>query len=119
MIDRPADPLQGMTPDQRSSAARGAEALGRLLRGLLGAASDPAERLRMARHLAGTTPAIGLRPEAIAPHDVTDEGLAGHIAAVSALRRRLADAAPPRHLGALRQTPSANQGGARHLGPVR
>lgn len=119
MIEPLPDPLEGLGPDQRQGAARGAEALGRLLRGLLGAAADPAERLRMARHLARATPALGLRPEAIAPHDVTDEGLAGHIAAVSALRRRLAGPAPPRHLGPLRLVSSANQGGARRTGPAR
>lgn len=102
----------------RRAVAQRAEALTEVLRGLQAATSDPAERLRMARHLARVTPGLGLRPEDIGLRDVTDTGVAGHIANVSGLRQALAAAAQPRYVAPLHEPNLTPQGGARYLGPV-
>ena len=103
----------------RQALAKRAEALTEVLRGLQGATPDPAERLRMAHHLARVTPGLGLRPEDINARDVTDTGVAGHIANVAALRRALSAAAQPRYVGALHEANPSTQGGVRYLGPAR
>ncbi len=103
----------------RLAVAKRAEALTEVLRGLQGATSDPAERLRMARHLAQVTPAVGLRPEDISLPDVTDTGVAGHIASVTSLRQALATAGQPRYVGPLHEPNATTQGGVRYLGPAR
>ncbi|MDB5483468.1 MAG: hypothetical protein JWO83_4521 [Caulobacteraceae bacterium] len=103
----------------RGAIAKRAEALTEVLRGLQGATPDPAERLRMARHLAQVTPGLGLRPEDISLRDVTDTGVAGHIASVTGLRQALAAAAQPRYVGPLHEANPSTQGGVRYLGPAR
>jgi len=107
-----------MDEDRRRAVAARAEALTEVLRGLQAAAPDPAERLRMARHLARVTPGLGLRPEDISLGDVTDRGVAGHIANVSGLRQALAAAAQPRYVAPLHETNLTPQGGARYVGPA-
>jgi len=103
----------------RRQVARRAEALTEVLRGLQGATPDPVERLRMARHLARVTPGLGLRPGDISLGDVTDRGVAGHIAGVTGLRQALEAAAQPRYLGPLHETrQSTTEGGARYIGPA-
>ena len=102
----------------RGAVAQRAEALTEVLRGLQRATPDPAERLRMARHLARVTPGLGLRPEDISLRDVTDRAVAGHIANVSGLRQALAAAAQPRYVAPLQETDLNPQGGARYLGPA-
>ena len=102
----------------RRTVAQRAEALTGVLRGLFAATHDPGERLRMARHLAQVTPALGLRPEDISLEDVTDRGVAGHIANVTALREALEAASRPRYVAPLQPTNPNPQGGARYLGPA-
>lgn len=102
----------------RRAVAQRAEALTEVLRGLQGATRDPAERLRMARHLTQVTPGLGLRPEDIGLQDVTDRGVAGHIASVAGLRRALEAAAQPRYVAALHESNLTPQGGARYVGPA-
>ena len=111
--------LARMAEPGRGAVARRAEALTEVLRGLQGASPDPAERLRMARHLAQVTPGLGLRPENISVHDVTDAGVAAHIASVTGLRQALAAAGQPRHVGPLQEANPSTQGGVRYLGPAR
>src|ERR1700677_3013259 len=72
-----------MDEGARQAVARRTEAVRQVLLGLRGATSDPAERLRMARHLAGVTPGLGVRPGDISFPDITDAGIAGHIARVA------------------------------------
>jgi hypothetical protein len=102
----------------RRAVAQRAEALTEVLRGLSGATPDPAERLRMARHLAQVTPGLGLRPEDISLRDVTDRGAAAHIANVTALRQALEAVSQPRYVAPLHDTNPSPQGGARYLGPA-
>ena len=102
----------------RGAVSQRAEALTEVLRGLQGATPDPAERLRMARHLARATPGLGLRPEDISLRDITDRGVAGHIANVSGLRQALTAAAQPRYVAPLHETDLTPQGGARYVGPA-
>lgn len=110
--------LARMDDGGRRAVAQRAEALSGVLRGLQGATADPGERLRMARHLARVTPGLGLRPENISLSDVTDTGVAGHIARVAGLRQALMAAAQPRYVGPLHETTPSTQGGARYLGPA-
>jgi hypothetical protein len=107
-----------MEEGERRGVARRAEALSGILRALQGATPDPAERLRMARHLARVTPGLGLRPEDISLHDVTDAGVAGHIANVTGLRHALALAAEPRYVAPLHELDPNPEGGARYIGPA-
>jgi hypothetical protein len=103
----------------RLAVAKRAEALTEVLRGLQAATPDPAERLRMARHLAQVTPGLGLDPENISVRDVTDTGVAGHLASVTGLRQALAAAARPRYVAPLRDGHlNPTKGGARYLGPA-
>ena len=107
-----------MDEGARRAVAQRAEALSEVLRGLLGATTDPAERMRMARHLARVTPGLGLRPEDIRLQDVTDRGVAAHITNVTALRQALEAASHPRYVAPLHETNLSPQGGARYLGPA-
>ena len=111
--------LARMDEGGRSAVAQRAEALMEVLRGLQGASPDPAERLRMAHHMARVTPGLGLRPEDISLRDVTDTGVAGHIASVSGLRQALTAAGQPRYVGPLHEANPSTQGGVRYLGPAR
>jgi hypothetical protein len=107
-----------MDEGARRAVAQRAEVLMQVLRGLQGATSDPVERLRMAHHLAQVTPGLGLRPEDVGLNDVTDRGVAGHMANVAGLRRALEAASRPRYVAPLHQANLALQGGARYLGPA-
>lgn len=89
-----------------------------VLRGLRGATSDPAERLRMAHHLAQVTPSLGLRPEDISLQDVTDRGVAGHLGNVAGLHQALEAAAQPRYVAPLQDANLSPKGEARYLGPA-
>jgi hypothetical protein len=105
----------------RLAVAKRAEALTQVLRGLLGATPDPAERLRMARHLAWVTPGLGLRAEHIGPRDVTNAGLAGHLSSVAGLRQALAAAAQPHYVAPLHDpnvNSNSSKGGVRYVGPA-
>jgi hypothetical protein len=120
----------------RQAAAATAEALTGVLHGLQLATPDPRERLRMARHLAAATPSLGIAPAAISLGDVTDQGIAGHLAATLAAQGQIAPPGAPRYLGALDAPPSPSpgagpatsgprglvnpsvQGAARYLGPI-
>jgi hypothetical protein len=101
----------------RRAVAQRAEALTEVLRGLQGASPDPAERLRMARHMAQVTPGLGVRPEHVNLQDVTDRGVAAHLAAIAGLRQALEAAAQPRYVAPLHDH-DLNQGGVRYLGPA-
>lgn len=107
-----------MEEGERDAVARRAEALSAILRALQGATPDPAERLRMARHLARVTPGLGVRPEDIGLHDVTDAGVSGHIAHVTGLRHALVLAAEPRYVAPLHEAEPNLEGGARYIGPA-
>jgi len=125
--------IAGMGDDQRMAAVRRAEALAAMLRGLQSSTPDPGQRLQIARHLAAATPGLGVDPRSIAIGDVTDQGIASHIAAVIGLQRQLGTPDPhagmspdPRTAAAMftgaggqpRQTDTQNQGGVRYIGPV-
>jgi len=124
LSDVVASHIGQLGPPQRQAAGRRIEALSQVLLGLRGATSDPVERLRMAQHLARATPGLRLRPGDVGLKDVTDRGLAGHLARLTVLGRHIAsqsDASPTpsRYVGPLRQAASAPQGGARYIGPAR
>jgi len=104
-------------PGRRAVAQR-AEALTEVLRGLQGASPDPAERLRMARHMAQVTPGLGVRPEHVNLQDVTDRGVAAHLANIAGLRQALQAAAQPRYVAPLHDHDLSSQGGVRYLGPA-
>jgi len=125
--------IAAMGDDQRLAAARRAEALAAMLRGLQASTPDPGQRLQIARHLAAVTPGLGVDPRSIAIGDVTDPGIASHVAAVIGLQRQLGTPDPragmspdPRTAAAMftgaggqpRQSDTQNQGGVRYIGPV-
>jgi hypothetical protein len=100
--------LARLDPAQRAAAAQAQEQLAAVLFGLRLQTRDVGQRLAMARHIAAQHPRFGIDPAAITPADVTDAGIAAHIAGARDIARRLA-AAP---------SVKSNQGAARYLGPV-
>jgi hypothetical protein len=104
-----ATAVAAMSEGQRQAAAQRAEALAAVLAGLKGASADPAARLAMARHVAAVTPALGIAPAAIAGADVTDEGLARHLAGALSLGAMLRDgAADPSPLAGETHSPTGD-----------
>ena len=77
----------------------------------------------MARHIAGLHPELGIAPQAITRADVTDQGLAEHLAAVMALQDHLGRGAPgqsnPSPLGGIPMSNPSAQPGVRYLGVAR
>ncbi|HXV00666.1 MAG TPA: hypothetical protein VG166_09220 [Caulobacteraceae bacterium] len=85
---RSADAIAALSPDQRAAAARRAELLGAVGRGLIGRPYE--ERRPLLAHLAGPLAAQGLGPRAVANFDPTDDNLAAAISQADALRSQLA-----------------------------
>jgi hypothetical protein len=86
------DHIASMSGDQRLAAGRAQEQFAAILNGLKLQTTDPAERLAMARHLAGLHPEFGIDPNTITTDDVSDQGLARHVATALGLKGQLEDA---------------------------
>jgi hypothetical protein len=98
------DHIAAMSPSQRQAASQAQEQFATILNGLKLQTTDPRQRLAMAQHLAGLHPEFGIDPNAISPDDVTDQGIAGHVAAALFLKSQL-DAAPAGERSALPGSP--------------
>ena len=103
--------LARLDPSRRVAAAQAQEQLAAVLFGLRMQSQDVGQRLAMARHIAAQHPRFGIDPAAITAADVTDAGIAAHIAGARGIARRLS-AAPTA------QVLNASQGAVRYLGPV-
>ena len=77
---------------QKVQASRRVEQLAAVLNGLGGASPNPNVRLSMAQHLAATTGLMD--PAKITLDDVTDQGIAAHIASVNSIERALQQDGP-------------------------
>jgi hypothetical protein len=85
----PREAIEAMNPRQKAMAARQAARVIGVLRAIQAATPDLAERLRMARHVAARNPRLGVDPSRIALVDVSDAGIAGHMAEAMRLKRRI------------------------------
>jgi hypothetical protein len=92
------DQIASMSEAQRQAASQAQEQFAAILNGLKIQTTIPYERLAMARHLASLHPEFAIDPNTITADDVSDQGLAGHIAASMSLKEQL-DAANARSLG--------------------
>ncbi len=123
--------IAAMNAPQHAAASQAQDQVAAILHGLALKSPDPAARLSMARHIAGLHPELGIAPQAISLADVTDQGLAEHLAAVMALKDHLGRGAAgqtnPSTIGATPMSnPSAQSGaqsgaqpGVRYLGVAR
>ena len=115
--------IAGMNAPQHAAATRTQDQVAAILHGLLLKSPDPEVRLSMARHIAGLHPELGIAPQAITRADVTDQGLAEHLAAVMALQDHLGRGAPgqsnPSPLGGIPMSNPSAQPGVRYLGVAR
>jgi hypothetical protein len=93
------DQIASMSGGQRLAASRAQEQFAAILNGLKLQTTDPAERLAMARHLAGLHPEFGIEPNAITADDVSDQGLARHVAMALGLKGQLEDANARQQVG--------------------
>jgi hypothetical protein len=78
--------IDSLNVSQKADAARQAEKIAGVLRGIQASTPDLNERLCIARHMA---PAAGIDPARIAIDDISDQGIAGHIAKAMNLKARL------------------------------
>jgi hypothetical protein len=83
------DRIASMTAQQRAAASQAQEQFAAILNGLKMQTTDPAQRLAMAQHFAGLHPEFGINPASITPDDVSDAGIAGHVATAMSLKARL------------------------------
>jgi hypothetical protein len=81
--------IANQSDQERQGAAQRAEAITAMLQGLRASTADPQQRLRMAQHVAATAPSLGIPPGKITINDVTDQGIAGHLATVISLQRQI------------------------------
>jgi hypothetical protein len=103
--------IDQMTPQQRVAASQAQEQFAAILNGLKMQTTDPGQRLDMARHIAGLHPEFGIQPETISPDDVSDQGIAMHVAAAMSLKARI-EAARPRYPADGVSQPTQNGNGA-------
>lgn len=115
--------IAAMNAPQHAAVRQAQDQVAAILHGLALKSPDPAVRLSMARHIAGLHPELGIAPQAISLADVTDQGLAEHLAAVMALKDHLGHDAPGQpNRSTLGGTPMSNlpaQPGVRYLGVAR
>lgn len=115
--------IAGMNAPQHAAATQAQDQVAAIMHGLALKSPDPGVRLSMARHIAGLHPELGIAPQAISLGDVTDQGLAEHLAAVMALKDHLGRGAPGQpNSSTLGGTPMSNpsaQPGVRYLGVAR
>jgi hypothetical protein len=83
------DRIAAMSDAQRAAASQAQETFAAILNGLKMQTTDPNQRLAMAQHVAGLHPEFGINPATITPDDVSDAGIAGHVATAMSLKEQL------------------------------
>lgn len=86
--------IAGLSAAQRAQAADANQKVAAVLHGIQGASQDPAERLRMAQHVVTQHPEFGIQPESLTMEDVTDQGIASHVASAMTVQEMLAQSKP-------------------------
>jgi hypothetical protein len=81
--------FQGLAPGQLMAASQAQDKLAAILHGLALATPDPRQRLAMAQHIAARNPQFGIHPDSLTPEDLTNQGIAGHIASILAAKQQI------------------------------